>query len=134
MAQYAGLTLQTKIYDALVGSAPLMAVVTGVFDDAPTGQTYPYVELADIVALDNGTKTDEGFEHRIEIHVWSRAHGQAELFEIFGLIDNVLHDQPLTLVDHRLINLRKTTHDTLRDIDPKLRHGIMRFRAVTEAI
>lgn len=45
-----------------------------------------------------------------------------------------LHDQPLALTGHRLINLRHEFSDVRRDADGDTFHGTVRFRAVTEAI
>lgn len=128
----ANTTLQTAIYTALTGDATLMASVTGVFDDVPPDQAFPHIELADVDSVDYGTKTTEGLEHFIEVHVWSNYHGQKEIFDIMRLVDDVLHDQTLSLTGHTLVNIRRESRVTVRDIDPQIRHGIMRYRCVTE--
>jgi hypothetical protein len=43
-----------------------------------------------------------------------------------------LHDQPLTLVDHDLVNLRHEFSEARPDPDGDTYHGIVRYRAVTE--
>ena len=43
-----------------------------------------------------------------------------------------LHDQPLTLSGHRLINLRHEHSEARREPDGETYHGIARFRATTE--
>ena len=47
-------------------------------------------------------------------------------------VRTALHDQPLTLAGHRLINLRHELSEARRDPDGDTIHGIARFRAVTE--
>ena len=49
-----------------------------------------------------------------------------------GAVRTALHDQPLTLTGHRLINLRHEFSEARRDPDGETIHGIARFRAVTE--
>jgi hypothetical protein len=43
-----------------------------------------------------------------------------------------LHDQPLTLVDHDLVNLRHEFSEARPDPDGDTYRGIVRYRAVTE--
>ncbi len=129
----ASLSLQTAIYEKLNGDAPLLALATGgVFDDVPAGTSFPYIVLSEITAVDDGSSLFEGFEHSIEVQVWSSARGKQELFKIMGLIDPLLHDQPLTLTDHKLISLHRVDRRTFRDAQPEVRRGVMEFRAVTE--
>ena len=45
---------------------------------------------------------------------------------------DVLHDQPLTLSDHHLVNLRHEFSEARLDPDGDTFHGIVRYRAVTE--
>ena len=43
--------LQQAVYARLTGHAPLMALVTGVFDEVPENQPHPYVSLGSITAV-----------------------------------------------------------------------------------
>ena len=45
---------------------------------------------------------------------------------------SALHDQPLMLVDHELVNLRHEFSEARPDPDGDTFHGIVRYRAVTE--
>ena len=60
------------------------------------------------------------------------ANGKRQANEIMGAIRTALHDQPLTLTGHRLVNLRHEFSEARRDPDGETTHGIARFRAVTE--
>lgn len=40
-------TDQQAIYSRLTGDATLMALITGVFDKAPEGQAFPYIDIGD---------------------------------------------------------------------------------------
>ena len=43
-----------------------------------------------------------------------------------------LDDAPLSLTDHRLVNLRFAVADVRREADGRTYHALVRFRAVTE--
>ena len=68
----------------------------------------------------------------LTLHVWSRAGGKKQVHDIIEAIKSTLHDQPLTLVDHHLINLRNEFSEARPDPDGDTFHGIVRYRAVTE--
>jgi hypothetical protein len=64
--------------------------------------------------------------------VWSRAGGKRQVQEITEAIKQALHDKPLMLEDHYLINLRHIFSEARLDPDGDTFHGIVRYRAVTE--
>ncbi len=82
---------------------------------------------------DWSTGTEEGAEHRLTLDVWSRQRGMSEAHAIAGAIRAALNDAALTLDGHALVNLRFETADIARDPDGITVHGVVRFRAVTEA-
>ena len=57
---------------------------------------------------------------------------RSRCIEIIEAIKDVLHDQPLMLADHHLINLRHEFSEARLDPDGDTFHGIVRYRAVTE--
>jgi uncharacterized protein DUF3168 len=127
----AGVALQSAIYTALKGNASLMAVIDDVHDDVPAGAVFPYIAIGDHTGVDWSTKTTTGLDHTLELHVWSQSDGKKQALEILKLIEDVLDDQPLTLTDHNLITLRREFRTVMTDVDQSLRHGILRFRALT---
>jgi hypothetical protein len=54
------------------------------------------------------------------------------VLEIVEAIKAVLHDQPLMLPDHQLVNLRHEFSEARLDPDGDTFHGVVRYRAVTE--
>jgi len=68
----------------------------------------------------------------LTLHVWSRAGGKKQVHDIIEAIKSTLHDQPLTRVDHDLVNLRHEFSEARPDPDGDTYHGIVRYRAVTE--
>jgi Protein of unknown function (DUF3168) len=126
--------LQSAVFATLANNAPLASQLGGhrIYDDAPQATAFPYVTFGQSVVREASTSTEPGDEHIFTLHVWSRAQGRREAQSILEAIRNLLHDQPLILIDHRLINLRHELSDTRRDPDGETIHGLCRFRAVTE--
>lgn len=133
MAEVASWALQRGIYQALAGSSDLTAMLGGarMYDDA-RGAAFPFITLGQSVVRDWSTGTEDGAEHDLTLHVWSRAGGKKQVHEILEAIRAVLHDQPLMLADHHLINLRHEFCEARLDPDGDTFHGIVRYRAVTE--
>lgn len=134
MAEFANWALQRGIYQALADSSGLTALLGGarIYDDAPQSAAYPFITLGQSVVRDWSTGTEDGDEHDLTLHVWSRGGGKKEVLEIMEAIKGVLHDQPLMLQDHFLINLRHEFSEARLDPDGDTFHGIVRYRAATE--
>jgi hypothetical protein len=126
--------LQRSIYQALTNSAELASLLGGdrIYFEAPPAAQFPFITLGQTVNLDWSTGTEDGTEHSLTMHVWSRADGAREVHEILEMIRNVLHDQALALEDHYFVNLRHEFMEARLDPDGETMHGIVRYRAVTE--
>jgi hypothetical protein len=134
MAEVASRALQRGVYQALAGSLDLTTLLGGVrvYDHAPQSAPYPFITLGQSAIRDWSTGTEDGAEHNLTLHVWSRTGGKKQVQEIIEAIKDVLHDQPLTLADHHLVNLRHEFSEARLDPDGDTFHGIVRYRAVTE--
>ncbi len=132
----ASLALQQAIFAALAADAGLLALLGGVrvWDDVPERAEFPYVTFALSSERDWSTGSEEGSEHLLTLHAWSRAAGRKEAHEILGALRRVLHDAALALSGHRLVNLRHEFSEVRRDADGETFHGIARYRAVTEPV
>lgn len=132
----AGWARQRAIYETLTGSSAVATVLGGarVHDDVPRGAELPYLTIGQSSARDWSTGTEDGEEHTLTVHVWSRANGRKQVQEIMGVVRGVLNDAALSLSGHRLVNLRHEFGEARRDPDGETYHGLMRFRAVTEPI
>lgn len=129
-------SLQKAVFAALEADAALTSLIGAgrIYDDAPQGASFPYITFGATLARDWSTGSDTGAEHVLTLHVWSRAAGKKEAQAIMRILREALHDEPLVIEDHRLINLRHEFSDTSRDPDGETVHGIVRFRAVTEMV
>jgi hypothetical protein len=134
MTEVASWALQRGVYQALANSSTLTALLGGgkIYDDAPQGAAHPFITFGQSVIRDWSTGTEDGTEHSLTLHVWSRSGGKQQTHAIIEAIKAVLHDQPLLLEDHYLINLRHEFSEARLDPDGDTFHGIVRYRAVTE--
>jgi hypothetical protein len=130
----AAAALRAAIHDALVADTPLTALLGGakVYDEPPATLAFPYVTLGEARVNDYSTGTEPGEEHQLTVHAWSRQGGHREAHMIAGALLQALDDAPLTLADHRLVNLRFALADIRREADGRTYHALVRFRAVTE--
>ena len=128
--------LQKGVYDTLINTSAVTDLLGGpsVYDHVPHSARFPYLTLGQIFCLDWSTGSEIGQEHRLTIHVWSRAGGQKEAQEIAGAVSAALHDATIALNEHALINLRFESSEVRRERDGETLHGVMRFRAVTEPV
>ena len=130
------LALQQAIFAKLTALAPLTTLLGGprIYADVPHPVAYPYLTFGQSTLRDASTSTEAGDEHLVTLHVWSRGRGRAETQAIIALLRTALHDQPLILTGHHLVNLRADFADARRDPDGETIHGTLRLRAVTEPI
>lgn len=121
--------LQQSIYSRLSTDIDLMAKITGVFDDVPDGQVFPYVTLGEDTVTDWSTKTNYGEELTHTLHVWSRYKGKKEVKEIMSLILQSITSEPLALAGGFFVNMAQVEFmEVFTDPDGITKHGVMRFR------
>ena len=130
----AGWALQRAIYETLMADAAVTTALGGarIHDDVPRGAELPYVTIGQSSARDWSTGTEDGEEHTLTLHVWSRANGRRQVQQIMGLVRGALNEAALNVTGHRVVNLRHEFGEARRDPDGETYHGLMRFRAVTE--
>ncbi|MFM1815271.1 MAG: hypothetical protein RLZ98_1966 [Pseudomonadota bacterium] len=128
--------LQEKIHAVLTSDAATTGLLGGqhVYDDVPRGLQLPYVTFGRSTVSDWSTASDDGEEHVITLHVWSEGGGRKQALAIMDAMRNALHEAPLTLSGHRLVNLRHELSEARRDADGETIHGIVRLRARTEPL
>lgn len=128
--------LQKAIFKALRQDARVSRLLGSggrIFDHAPADIGFPYITFGRTGSYDWSTGTETGCEHLVTLHVWSKAKGKAESLELIEAASARLHDGALALNGYRLVNLRLEFSETRFDDDLSVYHGLMRFRAVTEA-
>lgn len=126
-------SLQQAVHTALRGDAALTNLVADrIFDHVPQGTPFPYIVIGEATAESFDTKTEDGQEQTLTIHSWSRHRGLLEAKEIMAAVTDALDQQSLSIAGHDLVLLRFVFARTLRDPDGLTRHGVQRFRAITQ--
>ena len=129
--------LQQAVYGALVGDSAMQSLLgdpARVFDHVPQGSAFPYLVIGDSRAAPFDTKTEAGLDQRLTLHSWSRYRGLKQIKEIMAAVLDVLDGQTLAVSGHVLILLRFEFATTFVDDDGLTRHGVQRFRALTQPI
>lgn len=126
--------IQVAVKAALEGDAPLAAAVEDVWDEAPEETPFPYLTLGPFTSVPDYTHSNFGASTYVDVHVWSTYSGNAELGPIVGHIIRVLDHKALSLVGHILTALRWDTTVQVPDTDTDVRHAMVRFIAITEAV
>ena len=123
--------LQKAIYAKLNGNVDgLDGANIPVYDDVPQQSNYPYVQMGEETSANNGTKTLDGLEHTLTMHIWSQYRGRREIKTIMKSVYDLLHNTAISVTGASLVNVRQEFSTTLAENDGITRHGVMRFRAV----
>lgn len=128
--------LQKAIFEALSGDAALVGLLGGarIFDHVPANTAFPYLTFGRTSIYDWSTGTESGTEQLFTLHAWSKAKGKKETLEIMEIARARLDAAALPLDGHQLVNLRLEFSEARYDEDLAVHHGLLRFRAVTEAL
>lgn len=129
--------LQRAIFAQLSTDAAVCAFVAGrVFDLPPQGDTpdFPYIAFGSFQVLDDGAGCIDGAEVFVTLDVWSRAQGTIEAKRIGAAVAAALHEADLDLGgEHRLVEILHRSTNVFTDPDGRTAHGVLTFRALTEA-
>lgn len=131
------LALRAAIQAHLAGHAGLTAAIGAerVHDEAPRAMSGVYVVHGEVEAQDWSTGSDDGSEQDVTLIVWAgQSSSSRQALEAAAIIVTALHDAALTLVGHRLINLRWRSSRLARDARTGLGFVSIRLRAVTETL
>lgn len=120
--------LQQAVYVKAIGHAPLMALVSGVYDEVPEDVAHPYVSLGSITENVDDAHNQRGLEATVVLHVWSRYRGFKQAAAILAALDTALDRQPLTVAGFQDVSIAHEQHQELRDPDPEIRHINVSYR------
>ena len=127
--------LQQALFAALSADATLQGMLGSparVFDHVPQDSAFPYVVIGEATSGPFDGKTENGMEQTLTIHAWSRYRGLKEVKQIMAAVTASLDDQALAISGHTLVLLRFEFAATFLDPDGMTRHGVQRFRALTQ--
>lgn len=132
----AALALQKAMRDALLAHAPLTTLLGGqhIYDEPPRGEPPSHVVFDFIETRDWGVKDQMAHEHFVSLEIMTNERGRTLAQSIANEIETALHDVALTLVAHKLVNLRMVFWSVARAKSGKTFSATMRFRAATEPV
>jgi hypothetical protein len=119
--------VQKAIFDKLT-----TGLTVSVYDVVPQDPTFPYVVIGEDTALAWDTDDSTGTDSTLTIHTWSRYQGRKETKDIMQDIYEQLNRVSLTLTAGEVIMIDYEFAETFLDSDGESRHGVMRFRILTE--
>lgn len=105
-----------------------------VYDHVPQGSSYPYVEIGESTLVNDDTKTEDGEEHTLTLHTWSRAKGRSEVKAIMGDTMTALHRVKLAVPGYSVWPAKIEFAQVFRDADGQTYHGVQRLRVRTQPI
>lgn len=132
--------VQTKIYETLTGSAPLIAAIKAVYDDVPQAissgdsSAFPYVAIGEDIHTDTSTDLELSNLVSITIHAWSRYTGRAETKQIQGLVYDALNRADILDTNYKFINIHQVSSESRLESDGFTRHGIQTFNLMIEEL
>lgn len=132
MTIYSHQPMQKALYQQLTGNAPLMALVTGIYDRIPQGTPMPYIVLGDATLHDRSTKTSGGTEQLLTLRVWSREGGRKQAATIMEKVHSLLHEADILVEGQNLISIRFVSSAITLENDGYTYQGQMQFRALLE--
>ncbi len=127
---------QAALYSKLTGATAVTELLAGgaesVMDEVPADSSFPYIVIGEISAKTLDTQGHRGRDVTATIHSYSRGRGMKEIKDIMSAIFESLHDGTLAVAGQTIILCQETSADAFIDGDGETRHGIQKFRIITE--
>lgn len=121
--------LQAAAYTKLNADGTLAGKV---FDHVPQGTAYPYIVIGEFTGVEFDTDDQDGAEITMTIHSWSRERGMKELQGLLDAAYGALHDQNFVVADEVVVLCYFEFVQTMIESDGLTRHGVQRFRFITQ--
>ncbi|SDR19902.1 DUF3168 domain-containing protein [Pseudovibrio sp. Tun.PSC04-5.I4] len=117
--------LQRRLFNALIdaGSAA-KSVIDHPSSDVKDDQ-YPFIVIGEWQTIPNDVTGAHGSYEYVDVHIWSRAHGQSETKEIIAKIYGNLHDADFAVEGlSSCFSFIESTR-VMSDPDGNTRHGVI---------
>jgi hypothetical protein len=116
------------------GSLTLLLGGGHIFDEVPRGANPPFVAFTAIETRDWSVADQKAHEHFVTLEITTNQRGRGAAQSIANEIEATLENASLTLVDHRLINLRVIFTSVARNSKTDNFGAVVRYRAATEPL
>ena len=123
-------TVQKAIFSTL--KAALLVDSVDIFDHVSQGEAKPYVVLdaQDITPRDY-LVAQRDFR-RVYLSIWSDYRGQKEVLDIYKVIYDTLHRQPVSLDNGRMVRCEVERFRSIQDADGLTYTGTVTLKLITE--
>ncbi len=128
MAGSALFAVQKAIYRELTSNQELMAIVTGIFDQVPQDQPFPYVTIGEFTSVPFRTHSRFGEEITVTMHIWSQAEGYMESATILDQLNKSLADVAVAVEGFGEVGFFYEFSQALREPDGVTRQMPFRYR------
>jgi len=125
--------LQQALFLRLKSDASLSALLggAGLLERATGNAAFPYVTCGQTSAFDWDTGIENNDDQLVTLHIWSKAHGDAETLAIMAAVKARLADAVLVIGPRGQTRLSLEFTEARYDEDLLVHHGLLRFRALT---
>ena len=124
--------IQEAVYNRLRATPAVVAAVTGIFDEVPQGQDYPYIAIGEDTVAEWDTDGIIGFEATLTLHTWSRVPGRKQCKEIMDKVHMSLHREVFDITGGIVVLSNVEFQETYLEADGVTRHGVQRVRLVIQ--
>lgn len=132
------LEVQSAVISALQADSTVVGLLaqgaSSVLDHVPQSTPYPYVVVGEATTAPFDSKTEDGMDQTITLHAWSTFNGMSEIKEIMAAVVEVLDRANISVTGHDLIDISFLSSEAKLEEDGVTRHGIQKFRVLTEAV
>ena len=119
------LNVQKALYTRLTSALTPVPV----YDYVPQDEAPPFVVIGEDTALPADTKTYNGVEHSLQVHIYSDKRGLSEVKGYMATIYDDLQRAPLTVSGYNTSTPLFDFSDSF--IEPEGSRGVIRFRVRT---
>jgi len=128
--------VQSGVYTLLTTTSALTALLAAgagsILDHVPAGTAFPYVVLGETHCRPMDSHAFSGNEVTLTLHTYSRGVGMQETRSIMAAMYDALHNADFAVPNQVLVLCQSIESTTALEDDGLTRHGVQRFRLVTE--
>lgn len=129
-------TLVSLLADSIIETSPSEAAIydgkAPQFDEPEDDDNCPYLVIGDMTGVEFDTDSKNGSEDTVTIHIWSRYRGRHQMRQIMDALHGSLHDSMFSIEGAHLVYCLWEFSQTIPESNPRLQHGVMRFRIVSQ--
>ena len=123
-------SVQKAIYERLTGDSQLMSIVSGIFDNVPQDQQFPFITIGNTSSSEIANLGGDGTEQRININIWSREAGHKQVGDIMDIVYKLLHNSTLFISGKNIVAIRFISNAIQLEDDGWTYHGSMNLLVI----